>query len=211
MKSIEICSLPALTHCFSRSLTLITRTALSLRHYLVSFSLHGDSIATCSMLRIPFSPHWKRRKGQSLLLMISDQSKLGPLYPARFVLICTRLILNRSRDARPLPRGFTGHVAHPLRSILHRGLHPLFFELLFPLPTERPCRLVISHVLLRGHARNDAAGPVFTKTQSPASLGRFTNGSRPPAVKLAPCEPLSLAGQTCLPEVSCRFATVRDG
>ena len=30
--------------------------------------------------------------------------------------------LDRSRDARPLPRGLTGHVAHPLRSILHRGL-----------------------------------------------------------------------------------------
>jgi len=32
------------------------------------------------------------------------------------------LYLDRSRDARPLPRGLTGHVAHPLRSILHRGL-----------------------------------------------------------------------------------------
>jgi hypothetical protein len=31
------------------------------------------------------------------------------------------LYLDRSRDARPLPRGLTGHVAHPLRSILHRG------------------------------------------------------------------------------------------
>ena len=32
------------------------------------------------------------------------------------------LYLDRSRDARPLPRGLTGHVAHPLRSILHCGL-----------------------------------------------------------------------------------------
>jgi hypothetical protein len=32
------------------------------------------------------------------------------------------LYLDRSRDARPLPPGLTGHVAHPLRSILHRGL-----------------------------------------------------------------------------------------
>jgi hypothetical protein len=32
------------------------------------------------------------------------------------------LYLDRSRDARPLPRGLTGHVAYPLRSILHRGL-----------------------------------------------------------------------------------------
>jgi len=31
------------------------------------------------------------------------------------------LYFDRSRDARPLPRGLTGHVAHPLRSILHRG------------------------------------------------------------------------------------------
>ena len=27
------------------------------------------------------------------------------------------LYLDRSLDARPLPRGLTGHVAHPLRSI----------------------------------------------------------------------------------------------
>jgi hypothetical protein len=32
------------------------------------------------------------------------------------------LYLDRSRDARPLPRGLTGHVAHPLRSIPHCGL-----------------------------------------------------------------------------------------
>src|SRR6266851_5115669 len=31
---------------------------------------------------------------------------------------------------------------------------------------------------------------VFAKTGSPASLGRFAEISRPPAVKFAPCEPL---------------------
>ena len=34
---------------------------------------------------------------------------------------------------------------------------------------------------------------VFTKTESPASLGRFRKYSRPPAVKFAPCEPLTSA------------------
>ncbi len=32
----------------------------------------------------------------------------------------------------------------------------------------------------------------FPKTESPASLGRFAGSSRPPAVKFAPCEPLTL-------------------
>jgi len=32
---------------------------------------------------------------------------------------------------------------------------------------------------------------VFTKTESPASLGRFAKASRPPAVKFAPREPLT--------------------
>jgi len=53
------------------------------------------------------------------------------------------LYLDRSRDARPLPRGFTGHLAHPLRSILHRGLVGALLWLLFespaaPSPALRP-------------------------------------------------------------------------
>ena len=35
------------------------------------------------------------------------------------------LYLGCSRSARPLPRGFTGHVAHPSRSIETRSLLPL--------------------------------------------------------------------------------------
>jgi hypothetical protein len=61
------------------------------------------------------------------------------------------LYLDRSRDARPLPRGLTGHVAHPLRSILHRGLlgallctaAPLANPFGVSLAQERPRRLVI--------------------------------------------------------------------
>src|SRR5438270_11280147 len=75
------------------------------------------------------------------------------------------LYLDRSRDARPLPRGFTGHVAHPLRSILRRGLlgaalcaaAPLANPFGVSLAQERPRRLVIGHVLLHGDARNGAA------------------------------------------------------
>jgi hypothetical protein len=78
------------------------------------------------------------------------------------------LYLDCSRDARPLPRGLTGHVAHPLRSILHRGLLGALLcaaALLanpfgVSLAHERPRRLVIGHVLLRGHARNGAADHV---------------------------------------------------
>jgi hypothetical protein len=63
------------------------------------------------------------------------------------------LYLARSRDARPLPRGLTGHAAHPLRSILHRALLcaavPLANPFAVPLVQERPCRLVIGHLLPR--------------------------------------------------------------
>jgi len=34
------------------------------------------------------------------------------------------LYLGCSRSARPLPRGFTGHVAHPVRSILRKHGYP---------------------------------------------------------------------------------------
>src|SRR5882724_10903299 len=92
------------------------------------------------------------------------------------------LYLDRSRDARPLPRGFTGHVAHPLRSILHRRLPgALLCAALSPRPP------VIGHVLLRGHARNGAADRF-----SPKRYRRLpeTNSHSlwPPAVKFAPCE-----------------------
>ena len=33
-----------------------------------------------------------------------------------------RLYLDCSRRARPLPRGFTGHVAHPIRSIREQSI-----------------------------------------------------------------------------------------
>jgi hypothetical protein len=81
------------------------------------------------------------------------------------------LYLDRSRDARPLPRGFTGHVAHPLRSILHRGLPgPLLCAALF-LAHERARRLVIGHVLLRGHARNGAADHVESQGRRQRLIG----------------------------------------
>jgi hypothetical protein len=35
------------------------------------------------------------------------------------------LYLSRSRSVRPLPRGFAGHVAHPVRSIPIHGNQPL--------------------------------------------------------------------------------------
>jgi hypothetical protein len=84
------------------------------------------------------------------------------------------LYLDLSRDARPLPRGLTGHVAHPLRSILHRGLPGALlcaalgkpgrsFTRVTALAQERPRRLVIGHVLLRGHARNGAADHVWER------------------------------------------------
>jgi len=83
------------------------------------------------------------------------------------------LYLDRSRDGRPLPRGLTGHVAHPLRSILHRGLlgallcaapgkpgrllrNPLRespaapFTRVMALAHERPGRPVIGDVLFHG-------------------------------------------------------------
>ena len=44
-----------------------------------------------------------------------------------------------------------------------------FFALLLP---PRPRRLVIGHVLLRGHARNGAADR-FSKTAAPASLDQL--------------------------------------
>jgi hypothetical protein len=49
------------------------------------------------------------------------------------------LYLDRSRDARPLPRGLTGHVAHPLRSILHRDLLCAAAPVAKFLPTIRTC------------------------------------------------------------------------
>src|SRR5882757_5873195 len=74
------------------------------------------------------------------------------------------LYLDRSRDARPLPRGLAGYVAHPLRSILHRGLPGAAlgkpgrsFTRVTALAHERPRRLVIGHVLLRRYARRVAA------------------------------------------------------
>jgi len=67
------------------------------------------------------------------------------------------LYLDPSRDARPLPRGLTGHVAHPLRSILHRGLLGGLLCAALSLAQKRPRRPVIGDVLLRGHARNGAA------------------------------------------------------
>ena len=39
------------------------------------------------------------------------------------------IVLGCARSARPLPRGFTGHVAHPIRSIL---LPSSFLLLTFP-------------------------------------------------------------------------------
>ena len=51
----------------------------------------------------------------------AEASRQGHFF-LRFRLELHALYLDRSRDARPLPRGLTGHVAHPLRSILHRGL-----------------------------------------------------------------------------------------
>ena len=51
-----------------------------------------------------------------------EKEKRGKEKRGRVRVALHALYLDRSRDARPLPRGFTGHVAHPLRSILHRGL-----------------------------------------------------------------------------------------
>ena len=44
--------------------------------------------------------------------------------------------LGCSRRARPLPRGFTGHVAHPIRSIETRSL-PTLTHVLPPTSTSR--------------------------------------------------------------------------
>jgi len=88
------------------------------------------------------------------------------------------LYLDRSRDARPLPRGLTGHVAHPLRSILHRGLPGAAAALC--LAQERPRRLVISHVFLRGHARNSERfreRAVRPREAKPFTLERGSGGS----------------------------------
>ena len=58
-----------------------------------------------------------KKRGHSLL------SRLRPLLLSwRGHFFGFALYLDRSRDARPLPRGLTGHVAHPLRSILHGRL-----------------------------------------------------------------------------------------
>jgi len=61
----------------------------------------------------------------------SKKEKLGkgkPEAPQAAAMSWPKLYLAHSRSARPLPRGFTGHVAHPSRSILaaqgcgHTGL-----------------------------------------------------------------------------------------
>ena len=52
--------------------------------------------------------------------MLAEGSRQGHFFWFRLELHA--LYLDRSRDARPLPHGLTGHVARPLRSILHGGL-----------------------------------------------------------------------------------------
>ena len=45
--------------------------------------------------------------------------------PSMSLIPLTPLYLGCARSARPLPRGFTGHVAHPIRSIETRSLPTL--------------------------------------------------------------------------------------
>ena len=68
-----------------------------------------------NMKRVFTSSAGKEKEVSQHILMTKPTGRQGHFFGFA-------LYLDRSRDARPLPRGFTGHVAHLLRSILHRGL-----------------------------------------------------------------------------------------
>ena len=75
----------------------------------------ADRIAQAGRLKLAHCP-----RSLAATLAALPSMSLNPFAP---------LYLARSRSARPLPRGLTGHVAHPSRSIETRSLRAAPFSL----------------------------------------------------------------------------------
>jgi len=171
IRSIETRSLPALTRSYPRHFTFYETQVRFAPHPIRSIEtrsppgLLGPTLVTnASPARTLLS------RASPALHCISTAPAALDRYlaalPAMSLIPFAPLYLGCARSARPLPRGFTGHVAHPIRSILlsysllssgeHDGLRLLRSKSMFSPASDATTR---SRMKPRGRERHKWAKP----------------------------------------------------